>query len=287
MVRLFDLVVMVDWSAANKPGPPRETKDQIWFAWGMARSRPAPSYCRTRHEAFERLHDLLARHDGNALIGFDFPHGYPHGSRLGGGRHIAARLAALVEDSPDNDNNRFAVARGLNRALGNPPGPFWMCPPAEAGPALTVTRPSFGERPFGEYRIVDRRPRAQRKYPHSVWKLYGAGSVGSQALLGLPVVHRLLTAPALAARSRVWPFETGWDARLEGIVHAEIWPSLFPLDDQRHPIKDARQVAAVRDALLEEDRLGGLSGWFARPVGLSEAEDRICLEEEGWILGVR
>ena len=287
MARLFDLVVMVDWSAAGKPGPRRESKDQIWLACGAPRQRSAPVYCRTRHEAFERLHDLLASHDGNALIGFDFPHGYPHGSRLGGGRKAAAHLAALVEDAPDNRNNRFAVARKLNRALGKPPGPFWMCPADEAGPTLTVTRPPFADRPFAEYRIVERRLRAQRKYPHSVWKLCGAGSVGSQALLGLPVVHRLLTAPALAPRSRVWPFETGWDARLGGIVHAEIWPSLFPLDGQRHPIKDARQVAAVRDALLEEDRRSRLSRWFARPQCLGRSNARICLEEEGWILGVR
>lgn len=287
MPRLFDLVVMVDWSAASKPGPREGCKDQIWLAWGTPRKCSAPVYCRTRHEAFERLHDLLARHDGNALIGFDFPNGYPAGSRLGSGRKVAARLAALVEDAPDNRNNRFAVARKLNRGLGKPPGPFWMCPAAEAGPTLTVTRPPFGDRPFGEYRIVDRRLRARRKYPQSVWKLCGAGAVGSQSILGLPVVHRLLTAPALAARSRVWPFETGWDAELGGIVHAEIWPSLFALDGQRHAIKDARQVAAVRDALLAADKRGALRAWFARPEGLSETEDRICLEEEGWILGVR
>ena len=278
---------MVDWSAAAKPGPPRESKDQIWLAWGTPRERPAPVYCRTRQEAFDCLHDLLARCIGNAFIGFDFPNAYPAGSGLGGGRIAAARLAALVEDAPDNRNNRFEVARQLNRALGRPPGPFWMCPANEAGSNLTMKRPPFGDRPFAEYRVVERRLRAQRKYPHPVWKLCGAGSVGSQALLGLPVVHRLLTASALAARSCVWPFETNWDERLDGVIHAEIWPSLFPLDGQRHPVKDARQVAAVRDALLAEDRRGRLTGWFARPPGLSDAENRICLEEEGWILGAR
>ena len=287
MARLFDLVVMVDWSAASKPGPRRESKDQIWFAWGAPGHRPAPVYCRTRDEAFERLRDLLARHAGNVLIGFDFPNGYPTGSGLGGGRKVAARLAAIVVDGLDNRSNRFVVARKLNRALGHPPGPFWMCPATEAGPTLTVTRPPFHGRAFGEYRIVDRRLRARRKYPQSVWKLCGAGAVGSQCLLGLAVVDRLLTTPALAARSRVWPFETGWDAKLGGIIHAEIWPSLFALDGQRHPIKDARQVAAVRDALIATDRRGALRAWFARPEGLSEAENRICLEEEGWILGVR
>jgi hypothetical protein len=291
MPGLFDLVVMVDWSAASRPGPPRERKDQIWFAWGTARKRPEPIYCRTRQEAFERLHELLARCDGRALIGFDFPNAYPLGSGLGGGRPAAARMAALVEDGPDNRNNRFEVARGLNLALGQPPGPFWMAPAAAVDRVLPLKRPSFEGRPFGEYRIVERRLRERKRYPHSVWKLCGAGSVGSQALLGLAVVHRLLTEPALARRSRIWPFETRWDARLDRrapdeIWHAEIWPSLFSLDGQRHPIKDARQVAAVRDALLAADRRGALRALLARPAGLGAADNRVCLREEGWILGV-
>ncbi|HKO07195.1 MAG TPA: hypothetical protein VJ487_05725 [Alphaproteobacteria bacterium] len=277
---------MVDWSAASRPGPPRETKDQIWLAWGTALRRFPPRYCRTREEAFETLAELLAGRRGPALVGFDFPNAYPAGSGLGGGRETAQRLAALVEDAPDNRNNRFEVARRLNRELGKLPGPFWMCPAKAADHALTVVRPSFEGRGFCEYRLVERRLRARGKYPHSVWKLGGAGSVGSQALMGLPVVHRLLNLPSLAPNSRIWPFETGWDAALDGIVHAEIWPSLFRCDDQPYTIKDARQVAAVRDALLAADRDGCLRALFARPGGLSERENDMCLAEEGWILGV-
>lgn len=277
---------MVDWSTASRPGPAAETKDQIWIAWGRERSRPPPLYCRTRQAAFERLHALLDECRGNALIGFDFPNAYPLGSTLGGGRALAARLSALIQDGPDNGNNRFEIARRLNRTLGTPPGPFWMCPQKEADRVLTVKRPGFAGRDYGEYRLVERRLRAGKKYPHSVWKLYGAGSVGSQTLLGMPVVHRLLTAPALSARSRVWPFETNWDERLSGIVHAEIWPSLFPLHGQHHRIKDACQVTAVRDVLLAEDLSGTLRRRLARPDSLSAVDNRICLEEEGWILGV-
>ncbi len=289
MRRLFALVAMVDWSAANRPGPQRPRKDQIWIAWGTPRERPAPLYCRTRQEALGFLEGLLARCRGSALVGFDFPNAYPAGSGLGGGRRAAARLAELIEDGADNRSNRFAVARALNRALGRPPGPFWMCPAKEADAVLTMKRPKrppFGERGFAEFRIVERHLRARGKYPHSVWQLCGAGSVGSQALLGLPVLHRLLNAPALARRSRLWPFETRWDKRLDGIVLAESWPSLFSLAGQRHKIKDARQVAAVRDALLAADRGGRLGEYLARPAGLSAAENRICLEEEGWILGI-
>jgi len=284
--RLFDLVVMVDWSAASRPGPPRPRKDQIWIGWGTRRTRPAPRYCRTRQAAAAFLEELLASERGSALIGFDFPNAYPQGSGLGGGRALAARLAASIEDGPDNSNNRFEVARALNRKLGRPPGPFWMCPAALADDALTLKRPPERERGFSQFRIVERRLRARRIFPHSVWQLGGAGSVGGQTLMGMPVVHRLLTAPRLAQRSRLWPFETEWDARLEGIVHAEVWPSLFPSEDQPYEIKDARQVVAVRDALLAADRKGSLRAHFARPADLSERESRICLEEEGWILGV-
>jgi hypothetical protein len=277
---------MADWSAASRPGPLRPSKDQIWIAWGTRSQRPEPHYCRTRHEACAYLRDLLAARRGSALVGFDFPNAYPAGSGLGGGRALAAELAARITDGRDNRNNRFEVARELNRTLGRPPGPFWMCPAALADKLLTVKRPSFAGRGFAQYRLVEERLHAQRKYPHSVWKLGGAGSVGSQALMGLPVVHRLLNLPSLALDSRIWPFETNWDARLDGIVHAEIWPSLFPLDGQLHAIKDARQVAAVRDALFAADERGGLRASFARPSGLSERASRICLEEEGWILGV-
>jgi len=294
VARLFDLIVMVDWSAASRPGPRTESADQIWIAWGSPRKKPHPRYCRTRQDAFEHLLGLLTECAGDALVGFDFPHSYPKGSGLGGGRSLAAHLASLVEDRPDNRNNRFDVARRLNRELGQPPGPFWMAPAKEADETLPMKRPNlrdgrFEGKAFGEYRAVDRHLRERAEYPQSAWKLCGAGSVGSQTLVGLPVVHRLLTAPALARHARVWPFETKWDERLEGIVHAEIWPSLkrFSPEKQLHKIKDARQVAAERDALLEEDRRGRLRGWFARPSRLSAVENLACLAEEGWILGVQ
>jgi len=160
-----------------------------------------------------------------------------------------------------------------------------MCPEGAAGPALTVKRPPFAGRPYGEHRLVDARLRRRGYNIQSPWKLGGVGSVGGQMLVGLPVLHRLLEAPALAPRSRLWPFETDWDGRLEGIVHAEVWPSLFDHGRQGHAIKDARQVAAVRDALLDLDRAGALAPYLARPACLSPGEAARCLAAEGWILG--
>src|SRR5262249_12190731 len=116
------------------------------------------------------------------------------------------------------------------------------------------------------------------------WKLYTRGSVGSQTLLGLPAIHALLNHPALARRSCWWPFDTGWDQNLTGIVHAEVWPSLANHRVAPYPIKDARQVAAARDWALALDAAGRLRPCFARPSGLAPAAAAACLGEEGWIL---
>lgn len=286
-MRLFERVVFVDWSAAASRGPRRPSPDRCWLAWGGAGERPEPRYCRTRHEAIDVVRSLLVGCRGDALVGFDFPYGFPHASGLGGGRTAAARLAAQIVDNPDGSNNRFEVAARSNAELNaGRAGPFWGCPARKACASLRATKPDFAKIGVPEFRIVEERLRRTRPGVQSVWKLYGAGSVGSQTLTGLPAIHRLLDDPALAARSRVWPFETGWDCDLTAIVHAEIWPTLRNSDAQRLPIKDARQVAELRDWALDEDARGALRRHFARPGGLSESEEKICRESEGWILGV-
>ncbi len=289
MARLFGLVVVVDWSAAASPGPRRPTGDRCWLAWGTADRRPAAEYFRTRREAERRIAELLPPRTGNALVAWDFPYGYPAGCGLGCGRALARRLAARIEDGADGANNRFAVAAALNRELGAPPGPFWGCPRRQASADLTETKPPFAGRRFGEWRLVDRLLRARGRNIQSAWKLYTTGSVGSQILMGLPTVDRLLGHGGqgdFAQRSRIWPFETGWDRSLDGIVHAEMWPSLTDHHRQTHPIKDARQVLASRDWLLDLDSAGRLRSAFARPAWLSDADARVVQAEEGWILGV-
>ncbi len=286
MTRLFDLVVAVDWSAAASPGPRRPTGDRCWLAGGTADRRPTAEYVRTRLEAEHRIAELLAAQTGNALIGWDFPYGYPAGSGLGCGRALARHLAARIEDGADGANNRFAVAAALNRELGAPPGPFWGCPRRQAGADLTEKKPPFAGRRFGEWRLVDSLLRARGRNIQSAWKLYTTGSVGSQILMGLPTVDRLICRNNMAARSRIWPFETGWDRSLDGIVHAEMWPSLTDHHRQSHAIKDARQVLASRDWLLDLDAAGRLRPAFARPALLSDADASAVETEEGWILGV-
>jgi precorrin-8X/cobalt-precorrin-8 methylmutase len=256
-VRHFERVVFVDWSAAASRGPKRPSPDRCWVAWGGADERPKPRY---------------------------FPYGFPHASGLGGGRDIASRLAARIADTPDGTNNRFEVAAQLNRELNaGRAGPFWGCPKSEETATLTAKAPPPR---WEEYRIVEKRLRQRGRQVQSVWKLFYRASVGSQTLTGLAAVHRLLIDAALSSRSRVWPFETGWDADLSGIIHAEIWPTLKNSDGQPFGIKDARQVAELRDWALDEDARGALRRRFARPAGLSETEEKICRESEGWILGV-
>jgi hypothetical protein len=97
-------------------------------------------------------------------------------------------------------------------------------------------------------------------------------------------VHRRLVDPALSARTRLWPFETDWDRAIaeDAIVIAEMWPSLVDCSGQRHAVKDACQVAAVRDWAL--DQPDALARGLARPAGLGDADERVARETEGWIV---
>ena len=157
----FDLIAVVDWSAAASPGPVRPKKDRVWLAWGTASERPPPVYCRTRNDCLEHLEALVRRTGGNALVAWDFPFGYPAESGLGGGREIASRLAELIEDGPRDRNNRFAVADGFNRALGSDSGPFWARPASAAAEAVPERKPDFTRFAFPEWRIVERHARQQ------------------------------------------------------------------------------------------------------------------------------
>jgi precorrin-8X/cobalt-precorrin-8 methylmutase len=249
---------------------------------------PPPRYFRTRPEALAFIRGLLAAEPAAALVGFDFVFGYPADARLPAGRALCARLAALITDAPDGANNRFAVAGALNREIqaacgGGFRGPFWGHPPGRRFRHLSPTRPRPFPAAVSDGRLVERRLAARRI--QSPWKLFTRASVGSQALMGLPAVHRLLTEPALAPRARLWPFETRWDEAIgaDTIVIAEMWPSLVDCRDQPYPIKDACQVAAARDWALDRPR--ALLRSLAHPPGLTADEERCCREVEGWIVG--
>jgi precorrin-8X/cobalt-precorrin-8 methylmutase len=221
-------------------------------------------------------------------VGFDFAFGYPVGSGLPAGRALCARLAELIVDEADGGNNRFVVAGLLNREIqaaggGRFRGPFWGHPAGRHVPHLTPTRPRPFPTGISDGRLVERRLASRRI--QSPWKLFTRAAVGSQTLMGLPAVHRLLTDAALARRARLWPFETEWERAIadDAVVIAEFWPSLVDRRGQPYPIKDTCQVAASRDWAL--DQPAALRRALARPPDLTDAEEVTCRETEGWIIG--
>ncbi|SFO89348.1 molybdopterin-binding protein [Tranquillimonas alkanivorans] len=275
----FDTFVVVDWSARSQPSPATPTADSIWIA--VARDgRATTEYLRTRAAATERLvrifEDELAL-GRRVLAGFDFPFGYPAGfAEAVAGRPDAlalwAALAERVEDGEDNGNDRFTAAAALNAVFPGT-GPFWGRPAGLDLPGLPERGSERDGHGLPERRAVEALvPRAQ-----PCWKLFTTGSVGSQALLGLPRLHALRNR--FGDRLSVWPFESP-DAP---IVLAEVYPSLVDAVVQEaigpEDIKDEVQVRVLARALEEMQAQGTLGHALTAP-------DAPALAEEGWILGV-
>lgn len=284
---------MVDWSAASSP---RLGRDSIWIACaerrGRAVRRTALVNLRTRAEAAGWLETRLAAlaQEGRVLAGFDFPFGYPVGTatRLGlngiAWRSLWTELAVKIVDQPDNGNNRFDLAEDWNRRIGNEAFPFWGNVREEPRPHLLRR----GCRAHGPGDLARRRL-ADARVPgaHPVWQLAGNGSVGSQALLGIPRVWQIRHAPALEQIAAIWPFETGLaDDAGKRVILAESYPSLVKAKRLAHLPKDAGQVAAMVEAFAHADAAGELPAWFQGDPVLSAAERAVIEQEEAWILGL-
>ncbi len=265
---MFDRVVIVDWSAANTPSPLRPGKDAIWIGVADA-GGVATQYHRTRAGAEAAISHLIGGGQ-RMLVGCDFPFGYPAGfaERLTGRGSAAALwqwLADRITDTPANANNRFAVAAGINRQFGGA-GPFWGRPAGLDIAGLPATKTvDYAMLGLAERRQIERLvPRAQ-----PVWKLFTTGSVGSQALMGVPMVHRLSCTHHLA----VWPFSAPG-----AVTVAEVYPSLLARAVARDAgaIKDEVQVRLLARALFALAKAGQLAPLFDVPP---------IAREEGWILG--
>ena len=271
----FDTVAMVDWSGGNDTGP-RPRRDAIWLGVVRAGQEAPPRYLRNRIEAEEALARLIATERAagrRLLVGFDFPFGFPSGfaaALTGQADPLAvwAWLAARITDSP-RANNRFEIASEINRTLGQGRGPFWgNARPRHDIPGLPRTKTGYAN-PFPDRRAVEHAASGS----FTCWQLAGAGAVGSQVLMGLPVLHRLRRrfVPDVA----IWPFQPLDDAP---VAFVEIWPSLIDA-----AVKQAEAQGGVRDA--HQVRL------CARAVSrLSSSDLRAMLDvnapEEGWIMGL-
>jgi hypothetical protein len=295
--RLFSAYVIVDWSAAAKPTTGADSvwigvlKRDVRFRLTFESYNPA-----TRNEAEAKLAvilDDLKKRGERALVGFDFPLGFPRGFsqalNLPGEtpwRAVWDQLNKMVKDKADNTNNRFGVGSEINRRLTGGPFPFWGCPPKDA---LTTLQPKrtreHGPDDLPEFRHAD----VAAKGAHSIWKLYYNGSVGGQAIMGIPAVRRLKDARGEAVR--VWPFETGFkaltEADLDGVeaVVAEVYPSLIKAVPAPGEIKDLAQVRGLAEHFAKLDEAGKLAALFGPSKDAPEALVQEVQTEEGWILG--
>jgi precorrin-8X/cobalt-precorrin-8 methylmutase len=286
---MFDTFVMVDWSAATVP---RTGHDSIWVCWhapnGERLENPP-----TRHAAKKLLGDWLAAalvRGERVLLGFDFPFGYPAGfaARLGlvgpPWRAVWDEIATLIEDTEENQNNRFKIAAEFNRRVSDGCFPFWGRPSRFDTPFLDPRHHRrHGSEGLAERRLVDLHiPTAQ-----PCWKLLGAGSVGGQALTGIPVVRALRDDPRWIGNARIWPFETGLCAPANGsVVIAEVYPSLWAVLPEAGEPKDAAQVRSVARFFAERDRAGKLATLFSGDPGLTQEQRHRVETEEAWTLGV-
>lgn len=267
----FDTFAMVDWSGGKDTGPtPR--RDAIWMAVVRDGVAEEPRYLRNRNLAEQVLSDLIVAEEGRGrrlLIGFDFPFGYPAGfaqaltdaaNPLG----VWDWLLARIEDRPDN-NNRFDLAGQINQALGQGRGPFWANALKREIDGLPRTKTGY-ENPFPDRRACEE----VAKGAFTCWQLAGAGAVGSQVLMGMPLLARLRRKHSVT----VWPFEP----LTKQTAFVEIWPSLISDVVARlqkpDEIKDAAQVRIMAQALAQ-----------LSPETLSEMLT-VEASEEGWIFGL-
>lgn len=291
-IRLFNAYVAVDWSAASKP---TTGADSVWIGvmkrnvrFQMAFEAHNPATRADAEKLLNAILDDLKRKSERVLFGFDFPLGFPRGTAAAlkladpAWRALLDFVAKEVKDKPDNTNNRFQVGAKMNRLITGEAFPFWGAPARDEQTMLSAKRVrEHGPGDLPELRLCEE----ALKTASSIWKLYYQGSVGGQALTGMPVVKRLRDARA----AKIWPFETGWRpltpvdlGNLEA-VFAEIYPSLYAAKPNAGETRDQAQVRGVCErfsALDEKGQLGPLFG-----PAKDDTRRAIVEQEEGWVLG--
>ena len=266
----WDTFVMVDWSGGNDRGA-SPAADAIWVGVNRGDQSEDPLYFRNRQvytawiTAFIDAELIAGR---RAMIGFDFPFGYPAGF----GKHLIGTDDPIalwqwfherVEDAP-KANNRFDIAGQINGTLPGI-GPFWANGLKREIPNLPRKGLARTANPFLERRAVEH----LAKGSFTCWQLAGAGAVGSQTIMGLPVLQTLRAT--FPNKISVWPFEP----LTNPISFVEIWPTLYAGPAPAHWIKDAHQVYTTARTLAQMS------------LTPTHANLQITAPVEGWILGVR
>ncbi|MDE0941163.1 MAG: cobalamin biosynthesis protein CbiG [Alphaproteobacteria bacterium] len=299
---IFDAYLIVDWSANATP---KRGADSIWYCLLEGNKRTALCNPSTRWQARDEIADILKNLVGDGqrvLAGFDFPNGYPAGFARTAGfadaggfagpawRAVWDGLDGMIRDSADNGNNRFEVAAQLNEHISGGPFPFWGCPTHRQSATLSARKT------YRYDETIPERRRCETWLPRSqpCWKLYTTGSVGSQTLMGIPVLKALRDHPDLASQTLVWPFETGLappdpaqavPARAWQVILAEVYPSILKITTTEDQIKDAVQVETIARHLADRDQQGLLAGDLTGPESLGPEVRKVIEDEEGWILG--
>ena len=301
MPRLFDAYIIVDWSAASKPvrGP-----NSIWVAictrdenqQARISTHNPSTRLEARHLVLDRAQSLIER-GAKVLIGFDFAMGYPVGTADALGlqgvappwKRMQDHLAEQTPEQADNSNTRFQIAAAMNAAMTGGPHPFWGATKTKACETLSMKKGDFkNDLSFPEHRICEAWIKANFKAnPKSVWQLTGIGSVGSQALSGIPTLAYIRE---FIESAQIWPFETGFkpltpnDLKNMSCVLAEIYPSTVELTPKTGEVLDETQVKTLSKHLESLDSAGILGSAFGPPDSISEREIHKITAEEGWIL---
>jgi molybdopterin molybdotransferase len=263
-------VLVVDWSGGNDRGPtPRA--DAIWTCLVKPASEET-RYHRNRQQAEAWITATIAAETDagrSVLAGFDFPFATPAGfaAALTGNEDPCMLwdwFAAHVQDSP-HSNNRFDLAAMINARFPGV-GPFWGNGLARDIPDLPRKGNDRDFRWTPERREVE--TRARGAFP--CWQLSGAGSVGSQMILGMPLLSRLRRRFQAAA----WP----WDRGPASLTLVEVWPSLIAA-----VVKEATRPGDIRDAVQVTLLARTLA---AMPAATLDSFLDLSASSEGWIFGV-
>lgn len=274
----FDRIAVLDWSSASTP---KRGRDSIWL--GVAgsagvRAENLPTRALAEQYLAGVFNDTLARGE-RLLLACDLSFGFPRGfAPVITGRADALAvwdwLARHIRDDATNRHNLREVAAMANGYFAGG-GPFWGNGARAEVPGLPRRKPALPEG-LAEFRQTEQIARAQGLYPKSSWQLAGAGAVGAQNLVGLPVLARLRAR--FSGAVAVWPFEPPdtpivlvetYTALIDGPVRAA----------DPETVRDAAQVTLLAQALHSMDRARGLQDLFSPP-------PPAILPEEGWIFGL-